>query len=301
MTSAVRQEILVFPGSPGGAIRFRAPSPPADQAKAAVAKLGFDVAALERTRTSRFAELRTAAERYSRTAVADSEASAAKLAAVLQTQAAGWVHLSDPVAAPSSGYFNVDMPSRIFAVGDLPIDATGLTSFNSFAKVRRPNTEGFAHQELVFVFPWPNTTSVDQVISVNAVVGVNGVVSAGDAGGWTVFGHDHNTLSVQTLLRVFGDTDDNEAFGLQADQAAIVNIDAYEDSWPQSVGAIVSQMVTRGVALGATDLLVKAGATRIFHVAVTFDASAPGGDAGFDFSSGAFKISGFGMFVHVTS
>jgi len=61
------------------------------------------------------------------------------------------------------------------------------------------------------------------------------------------------------------------------------------------------QTLVRGTALQATDVLVKAGHTRFFDLAITFDSRAPGGATQFDFSSGDLKISGFGLFVHVTS
>jgi hypothetical protein len=296
-----QDEILTASVIPGAAQRFRALRPSADAAKKAAAQMGFDVADLEGARATRLAEVHAAAERRLREEIADSEASAARLGALAAAQTAGLVHRSGAVDAPSSGFFNIDTPSRIFTIGDLSIDSSDRVSFNSFAKVQRPKTAGQDHQELVFVFPWVNTSGVDQVMTITTVVGLTGVVSADDAGGWTVFGHDHNTLVVQVLLRMFAETDDTEALGLQLDQWTVANIDAFEDSWPMSVGAIVSQNVTRGIALSATDLLVKAGQTRIFHAVVTFDANAPGGDAGFDFSSGAFKISEFGLFVHVTS
>ncbi|HEX4532152.1 MAG TPA: hypothetical protein VIA11_22410 [Acidimicrobiia bacterium] len=116
------------------------------------------------------------------------------------------VYLSDSNAAPGSEFSSVNVPSKIFTNGGLQLDATGIVSFDSFAKVIRPPSGSIDHQEVLFSFPYANTTSLDQVISVNGVVGLNGVVGAGDDGGWTVFGHDHNTLQINAIMRMFADT-----------------------------------------------------------------------------------------------
>jgi len=233
--------------------------------------------------------------------VKGSKAGSAKLAAILNAMSADAVFLSDSNAAPGSEFSSVNVPSNIFTNGGLQLDATSIVTFDSFAKVIRPPSGSIDHQEVLFSFPYANTTTLDQVITVNGVVGLNGVVGAGDDGGWTVFGHDHNTLRINAILRMFADSDDNQGLGMLVDSWPVLSIDAYEDSWPQSVGAIVSQTLVRGTALGTSDVLVKAGHSRIFDIGFTFDSSPPGGNTSFDFSSGAFKVSGFGLFVHVTS
>jgi hypothetical protein len=136
---------------------------------------------------------------------------------------------------------------------------------------------------------------------VTGVIGLNGVVGADDDGGWTVFGHDHNTLLITAIMQTFADTDADQTFPIVVDSQQLLSIDAFEDSWPQSVGAVLVQPLVRGTALQTTDVLVKAGHTRLFDLAIRFNSSPPGGDTHFDFSSGDLKISGFGLFVHVTS
>jgi hypothetical protein len=277
------------------------PRPSAEKAAALATRLGFDVAELDGNLAKHQAQFRATAEKQLQTAVKGSKAGSAKLAAILTAMTADAVFLSGSNAAPGSEFSSVNVPSRIFTNGGLQLDASGPVSFDSFAKVIRPQSSSIDHQEVLFSFPYANTTSVDQVIAVNGVVGLNGVVGADDDGGWTVFGHDHNTLRISAIMRMFADTDDNQSLGLLVDSAQLLSIDAYEDSWPQSVGAIVSQTIVRGTALGTSDVLVKAGTTRIFDIGFSFDSSPPGGDTSFDFSSGAFKVSGFGLFVHVTS
>ncbi len=283
------------------AVRMSVRRPAPARAAEIAARLGLDAEDLERRTAAQHAQLRRAADEQLHAAVADSAAGASRLRAVLDTLAAGNVVLSGADAAPSGGYSSVDVPTRIFTTGGLALDATDLVSFNSSARVQRPSSNSIDHQEVVFVFPYSNGSGVDQVVQVSAVVGLNGVVEATDDGGWTVFGHDHNTLLVTAFLRVFGDSDADGQVGLQVDANQLLSIDAYEDSWPQSVGAIVSQTLVRGTALGAQDLLVKAGDSRVFHLGIAFDSSPPGGSTQFDFSTGEQKVSGFGMFVHVTS
>jgi hypothetical protein len=277
------------------------PRPSAAKAEALATRLGFDVADLDRNLATHQAQFRATAAKQVQSAVKGSKAGSAKLAAILTAMSADAVYLSDSNAAPGTEFSSVNVPSKIFTNGGLQLDATGIVSFDSFAKVIRPPSGSIDHQEVLFSFPYANTTSLDQVISVNGVVGLNGVVGAGDDGGWTVFGHDHNTLQINAIMRMFADTDDNQGLGLLVDSWPLLSIDAYEDSWPQSVGAIVSQTLVRGTALGTSDVLVKAGHSRIFDIGFSFDSSPPGGNTSFDFSSGDFKVSGFGLFVHVTS
>ena len=277
------------------------PRPSAEHAEALATRLGFDVADLNRNLATHQKQFRATAAKQIQAAVEGSKAGSAKLAAILHAISADSVFLSGSDAAPGEEFSSVDVPSKIFTTGGLQLDATGVVHFDSFAKVIRPPSSSIDHQEVLFSFPYANTTSLDQVISVNGVVGLNGVVGAGDDGGWTVFGHDHNTLRINAIMRMFADTDDNQGLGLQVDSAQLLSIDAYEDSWPQSVGAIVSQTLVRGTAVGTSDVLVKAGHSRIFDIGFTFDSNPPGGNTSFDFSSGDFHVSGFGLFVHVTS
>jgi hypothetical protein len=286
---------------PNRPVRIAVPRPTPDQARAVATRLGFDVADLDDKRQAEWAQLQSKGVERFEAVVAASATTASMLDRILHAISDDAIALSTAADAPSTGFFSVDVPSRIFTTGNLQLDATDVISFNSFAKVVRPSSDAIAHQEVLFSFPYVNGSGVDQVISVTGVVGVNGFVEATDAGGWTVFGHDHNTLIINAVMRMFGDTDNDPATGLQVDSYQMLSIDAYEDSWPQSVGAIVSQSLVRGTALGTTDALVKAGHTRVFQLGVTFDSSPPGGSTQFDFSSGDFKISGFGLFVHVTS
>jgi hypothetical protein len=292
------RERAALPSEP---VRTSMPRPSAEKAEALATRLGFDVADLDRNLAKYQAQFRATAAKQIEAAVKGSKAGSAKLAAILNAMSADAVFLSGSNAAPGSEFSSVDVPSNIFTNGGLQLDATGIVTFDSFAKVIRPPSGSIDHQEVLFSFPYANTTNLDQVITVNGVVGLNGVVGAGDDGGWTVFGHDHNTLRINAIMRMFADTDDNQGLGLLVDSWPVLSIDAYEDSWPQSVGAIVSQTLVRGTALGTSDVLVKAGRSRIFDIGFTFDSSPPGGNTSFDFSSGDFKVSGFGLFVHVTS
>ncbi|MGI8868227.1 MAG: hypothetical protein ACR2F6_05085 [Mycobacteriales bacterium] len=282
-------------------VRISAPRPSADQARVVAARLGFDLTDLDRDLTTGRTELRSIADERIGAAVAASASTSARLDEILHAVSEDPMSLSTSTAAPSSGYFFVDVPSRILTTGGLELVASTKVSFNSSAKVIRPPSDAIEHQEVIFSFPYVNASGVDQVISVTGVIGVNGVAGAVDDGGWTVFGHDHNTLWINAIMRMFAGTDDDQTLGFVVDSHQLLSIDAFEDSWPQSVGAIVLQSLVRGTALQATDVLVKAGQTRFFDFAITFDSSPPGGNTHFDFNSGDLKISGFGLFVHVTS
>ncbi len=279
--------------------RIVAPRPDKAQAQAIVTRLGFDPVQLDHDLTSQRAKLRASADEQLNAAVAASATSAATLARNLHALTGDLLALGSD-AAPSSGYYSVAVPSRIFASG-IDLVSSNVANFNSTAKVNRPQSDSSGHQEVVFSFPYVNASGVDQVITVTGVIGLNGVVEATDEGGYTIFGHDHNYLLVQAVLRAFGADDTVPGTGLQLDSYQFADLDAYEGGWPISVGAIVSQPIMRGTALGGADLLVKAGATRVFELAITFDSTTPNGDTSYDFSSGGFDISGFGLFVHVTS
>jgi hypothetical protein len=286
---------------PSQPIRISVPRPSADQARAIAARLGFNLTDLERNLTTGRAELRSIADEWIEAAVVASATTSARLDEILHAVSEDAMSLSTSTAAPSTGYFDVGVPSRIFTTGGLELVASTTVSFNSSAKVIRPPSDAIEHQEVIFSFPYANASGVDQVISVTGVIGVNGVVGAADDGGWTVFGHDHNTLWINAIMRIFADTDEDQTLGFVVDSHQLLFIDAFEDSWPQSVGMIVLQALVRGTTLQASDVLVKAGHTRFFDLAITFDSSPPGGNTHFDFSRGDLKISGFGLFVHVTS
>jgi hypothetical protein len=293
--------VRVTESGPFQPIRISMPRPPADQVRAIAARLGFDVSELERNLTMGRAEMRSVADERIEAAVVASATTSARLDAILHAISEDAMSLSTATAAPSSGYFSVDKPSRIFTTGGLELVASDTVSFNSSAKVIRPLSDAVGVQEVVFSFPYANGSGVDQVITVTGVIGVNGVAGADDGGGFWLISHEHTTLQINAVMRMFTDTADGQTFGFQVDSQQLLYLDAFEDSWPMSVGAIELKTLVRGSALQTSDVLVKAGKTRVFDLAIQFNSNPPDGDTHFDFSSGDQKISGFGLFVHVTS
>ena len=283
------------------AVTVRPTIPPLspDTVKSVLASMGLKLGELEKMAATHRKELRALADERVRAAAGRSKSLQAFLDRQIAERRKAAQGLSELL--PNTRYTVLDRPNGILTTGGLQLDHGRIQSYASWGKVRHQSASyDPTVRTLVFSYFWQNAIGADAVITADGYIVLNGVAQAIDAGGLWLFSHSHTTLTLSVQLSILDWPVTSQGSEIGYDETALY-LDAYEDSWPASVGAFLTRNVFRGYDIRLPDIIVKAGQAKVFEVILRIESSVGDGSISVDFSTGEFQVMSPMLSIAITS